>query len=359
MFVILALLLAFVASLTLARRMTSPIRTLQTGAANIGAGALDQRIHLRTGDELEALADEFNRMAARLQELYAGLEQRVAERTEELAAAMRELELKSRELEVASRHKSEFLANMSHELRTPLNAIIGFSEVLLQRMFGEVNPKQDEYLQDILDSGRHLLSLINDILDLSKVEAGHIELELSTFWLPETLESSVQMLRETASRRDVALSVSVAEGVGEIEADLRRIRQILFNLLSNALKFTPAGGSVTLAARVRHGMAEIAVRDTGIGIPLQEQARIFEAFQQASGATAQSTEGTGLGLTLVRRLVELHGGQIWLESAPGQGSTFTFTIPLRQPPGSPANEPAAERPDSTDVPLLSPVAEAR
>ncbi len=319
--------------------MVSPIRHLQAGAARLGAGDLDARIEIRTNDELEILADEFNRMASRLRELYTGLELRVAERTGELAATMRELELKSRELEIASRHKSEFLANMSHELRTPLNSVIGFSEVLLQRMYGEINPRQEEYLRDIVESGRHLLALINDILDLSKVEAGHIELEISAFWLPEALETSVQMLRETAARRDVALHLTVADDVGEIEADLRRLRQILFNLLSNALKFTPAGGKVQLMARVNSGLAEIAVRDTGIGIAPEDQLHIFDAFRQVNGAAAQTAEGTGLGLTLVKRLVELHGGRVWLESAPGRGSTFTFTIPLHQPP------PGSEVPD--------------
>ncbi len=348
-----ALTLAALASFALARRMTSPIKQLQFGAARIGAGALDQRIEVHTGDELEVLAEEFNRMASQLSDLYAGLENRVAERTEELAATMRELEIKSRELEVASHHKSEFLANMSHELRTPLTAVIGFSEVLLQRMFGQVNPKQEEYLKDILDSGQHLLSLINDILDLSKVEAGHLELELSTFWLPEALESSVQILRETATRRGVTLEIKIASEVGEIEADLRRVRQILFNLLSNALKFTPPDGRVTLLGRVDGGRAEIAVRDTGIGIPLDEQPRIFDAFQQANSIAAQTAEGTGLGLTLVKSLVELHGGEIWLESAPGLGSTFTFSVPLRH--GASDDESEAENPVIVPATLLSQV----
>jgi signal transduction histidine kinase len=342
-------------SLWLSRRMVQPIRALEAGAARIGRGELQQRIQVRTGDELEALADEFNLMASQLNELYMGLEQRVAERTEELAITLRQLEVKSRELEMASRHKSEFLANMSHELRTPLTAVIGFSEVLIQRMFGDLNRKQEEYLGDILDSGRHLLSLINDILDLAKVEAGAVELELSSFWLPEALEHSVQMLRETAARRGVAVQTDVADDVGIVQADLRRVRQILFNLLSNALKFTAAGGTVQVTAGLRGDMVQIAVRDTGIGIAPDDQIRIFEAFQQAGTATGDAPDGTGLGLALVKRLVELHGGHIWVESELGIGSTFAFTLPVSQsnsPVGQAAkpNPPAAE-----DLPVLSPV----
>jgi signal transduction histidine kinase len=351
---VVALVLSTLASLALARRMTDPIRVLQRGAARIGAGALDERIQIRTGDELEALAEDFNRMASQLRDLYTGLEQRVAERTGELAITLRELEAKSRELEVASRHKSEFLANMSHELRTPLTSVIGFSEVLLQRMFGDLNAKQEDYVQDILDSGRHLLSLINDILDLAKVEAGAVELELSKFWLPEAIEHSVQMLRETATRRGIMVQLDVAEDIGIVEADPRRVRQILFNLLSNALKFTSAGGTVHVMARRDAEIVEIAVRDTGIGIAPEDQARIFESFQQAGTAAEGAQEGTGLGLALVKRLVELHGGRIWVESALGTGSTFTFTLPARQTelPITAVPDPSASAAD--DFPALRP-----
>jgi signal transduction histidine kinase len=347
-----ALILSALASLALARRMTNPIRVLQRGAARIGAGALDERIQVRTGDELEALAEDFNRMASQLHDLYTGLEQRVAERTGELAITLRELEVKSRELEFASRHKSEFLANMSHELRTPLTSVIGFSEVLIQRMFGELNDRQEEYLRDILDSGRHLLSLINDILDLSKIEAGHLELELSTFWLPEAIEHSVQMLRETATRRGISVQLDIAEDLGVVEADLRRVRQILFNLLSNALKFTGADGTIQVTSRLTGDAAEISVRDTGIGIAPEDQVRIFEAFQQARMAATETPEGTGLGLTLVNRFVELHGGRIWVQSELGAGSTFTFTLPVRQlkAPTDAASDPAPSA--ANDAPLL-------
>ena len=246
------------------------------------------------------------------------------------ARLFREIAEKSRQLEAASRHKSEFLANMSHELRTPLNAIIGFSEVLLERMFGEVNEKQVEYLQDILSSGRHLLSLINDILDLSKVEAGRMELELSVFDLPQALESALTLVRERASRRGLALDLHVDGRLGEFRADERKIRQVLLNLLSNAVKFTPEGGRVGVAATLGDGAVEISVSDTGIGIASEDQARIFEEFQQVRGAGG-TEQGTGLGLALARRIVELHGGTIGLESAPGRGSTFTLTLPVEPP----------------------------
>jgi GAF domain-containing protein/two-component sensor histidine kinase len=239
-----------------------------------------------------------------------------------------QIEQKSRELEVASRHKSEFLANMSHELRTPLNAIIGFSEVLIQGLFGEVNEKQREYLQDVIGSGQHLLSLINDILDLSKIEAGRMELELSTFSFPSALQSGVTIVRERAARHGISLNVDVSDELGQVEADERKVKQILYNLLSNAVKFTPDGGNVNVTVRRDNGAVRVDVRDNGIGIAEADQARIFEEFQQVG--RERSREGTGLGLTLTKRFVELHGGRIWLESAPGRGSTFTFTLPLRQ-----------------------------
>ncbi len=231
-------------------------------------------------------------------------------------------------LELASRHKSEFLANMSHELRTPLNAIIGFSEVLADRMFGELNEKQEEYLKDIMDSGRHLLSLINDILDLSKVEAGRMELELSDFDLPETINNALTLVRERASRRGIALGRVVDERLGSIRADERKVRQVLLNLLSNALKFTPEGGRIEVRAGLAAEMVEISVTDTGVGIAPEDQDAIFEEFRQVGGADKKA-EGTGLGLALSRKFIELHGGRIRVKSQVGIGSTFTFTLPRR------------------------------
>lgn len=317
-----ALIPALLLSIFFARRMVRPIQTLHVAATQIGSGTWERRIDIRTGDELEALAETFNQMAARLRESYNNLEQQVEERTRELGEAITQLES-------ASRHKSDFLANMSHELRTPLNAIIGFSEVLLERMFGEINAKQKEYLQDILSSGRHLLSLINDILDISKVEAGRMELQPGPVDLRFVLHNALSLIRERATRQGISVALDVDAAVGTIEADERRVKQILFNLLSNALKFTPAGGRVTLAAAPIDDVVQISVRDTGIGIRDEDQSRIFEEFQQAGPGKA--VEGTGLGLALAKRFVEMHAGRIWVDSEVGRGSSFTFTLPLHRP----------------------------
>ena len=244
------------------------------------------------------------------------------------ARLFREIEEKGKQLEVASQHKSEFLANMSHELRTPLNAIIGFSEVLLEKYFGELNDKQNEYVDDILSSGRHLLSLINDILDLSKVEAGRMELEVTTFHLPDAIDNAILLVRERASRHGIKLDRVIDERLGDFTGDERKIKQILVNLLTNAVKFTPEGGQVKVEARLGDSAAIVSVVDTGIGIAKEDQEPIFEEFRQASGNYEHKREGTGLGLTLTRRFVEMHGGRIWVESEVGKGSTFTFTLPM-------------------------------
>ena len=244
------------------------------------------------------------------------------------ARLFEEIADKSRQLEAASRHKSEFLANMSHELRTPLNAVIGFSEVLLQRMFGDLNAKQDEYLKDIYASGQHLLSLINDILDLSKIEAGRMELVPTPFHLPTALESAVTLVKERAGRHAIALQLDIDPRLGEVVGDERKVKQVLLNLLSNAVKFTPEGGRISLKASRTDGAVEIAVTDTGVGIAPEDQAAIFEEFRQVGSDETRKQEGTGLGLTLAKKFVELHGGRIWVESELGRCSTFTFTLPV-------------------------------
>ncbi len=244
------------------------------------------------------------------------------------ARLFREIADKSRQLELASQHKSEFLANMSHELRTPLNAIIGFSEVLTERMFGDLNDKQEEYLKDIYASGTHLLSLINDILDLSKIEAGRMELELTDFDLPLAIGNALTLVRERAGRHGIALHHEVDARLGQIRGDERKLKQVLLNLLSNAIKFTPEGGRIDVRAALVDGLAEVSVADTGVGIAPEDQEAIFEEFRQV-GTAAKKVEGTGLGLTLSRKFVELHGGRIRVKSRVGAGSTFTFTLPPR------------------------------
>jgi signal transduction histidine kinase len=483
--------ISILASLFLARRMVEPVKALQAGAERIGAGDLTGRIDVRTGDELETLANRFNTMAGQLEESYAGLEHKVEERTRELqesldqqtatadilrvisssptdvkpvfeaivkaakalgeansavaflhqdgllkavaeaglppdaAAQLRaapplkpgrgflagrvvlerrllgiedvdrdpeydqanrigqsrrlvgvpllregeaigvinvgwvapgeipgkivkilqtfadqaviaienvrlfnEIQDKSRQLEVANKHKSEFLANMSHELRTPLNAIIGFSEALGERMFGEMNAKQSEYVDDIHTSGKHLLSLINDILDLSKVEAGRMELDMADFDVPTALQNAMTLVRERAQRHGIKLSLEVEAAVGVFRADERKFKQILLNLLSNAVKFTPEGGKVGVAASRANGSLVVAVSDTGVGIAPEDQAAVFEEFRQVGRDYTSKAEGTGLGLALTKRFVELHGGSIGVESEPGKGSTFTFRLPI-------------------------------
>jgi signal transduction histidine kinase len=245
------------------------------------------------------------------------------------ARLFREIQEKSQQLEIANRHKSEFLANMSHELRTPLNAIIGFSEVLAERYFGELNEKQAEYVNDIHASGRHLLGLINDILDLSKIEAGRMELDVADFDLPAALQNAMTLVKERAQRHGIALSLEVDLSLGMVRADERKFKQIMLNLLSNAVKFTPEGGRIGVAAKPNGAGVEVSVTDTGVGIAPEDHDAVFEEFKQVGRDYTSKAEGTGLGLALTKRFVELHGGRIWLASSPGKGSTFTFTIPIR------------------------------
>jgi signal transduction histidine kinase/CheY-like chemotaxis protein len=266
------------------------------------------------------------------------------------ARVHRELQTKTAELEVASRHKSEFLASMSHELRTPLNAVIGFSDVLLDRMFGDLNERQEEYVRDIRDSGRHLLELINEILDLSKIEAGRMELESGTFSFGELLGHGVAMVRDRADRHGIALSLDVAADVDTVDGDEVKLKQVVLNLLSNAVKFTPDGGSVSVTARMAGDEVQVDVEDTGLGVAEEDRERIFEAFQRGDRAARSSAEGTGLGLTLSRRIVTMHGGRMWMESELGAGSTFSFAIPARRAsPPAKRHAPPVERSQAAEA----------
>jgi signal transduction histidine kinase len=296
---VLALLLGFILSWSL----VGPIQRIDGRLAAIASGSFEGHVDVENRDELGALGANVNRMNDELRRLYT-------------------------ELETVSQHKSDFLANMSHELRTPLNAIIGFSQVLRDEMFGSVNAKQAEYLDDIVSSGNHLLSLINDVLDLSKVEAGQVELEVHPFSLREALERGVVMVRERATEEGVRVAFAADPEVDMVDGDERRIKQVIFNLLSNAVKFTPAGGEVDVSATRVNGEVRVSVADTGPGVAPEDRDRIFEEFQQSETGVGQR-EGTGLGLALSKRFVELHGGRIWLESELGRGSTFSFALPAR------------------------------
>ncbi len=251
-----------------------------------------------------------------------------AEATARLAAeaARAQAESSRQQMEAAGRHKSEFLAHMSHELRTPLNAVIGFAEVLGGQHFGELNQRQAEYVQDINAAGAHLLALINDVLDLAKVESGRMDIQPHWFSLTESISASVNLVRTRASTSQVMLRVDVAQEVQDAYGDQRRIQQVLVNLLANAVRFTPPGGLVEVVARASHQAVIVEVHDTGIGIAAEDLHRIFEDFQQVNGPD-QANEGTGLGLALARRFLDLHGGDIWVRSEPGIGSTFAFRLP--------------------------------
>jgi signal transduction histidine kinase len=285
--------------------------------------------------------DPFSERATELLTTFAA-QAAIAIRSVDLVNA---LKARTAEVEVASRHKSEFLASMSHELRTPLNAVIGFSEVLLERMFGDLNDRQEEYLRDIWSSGKHLLELLNEILDLSKVEAGQMTLEPTEFSLQEALGHGLALVRERAARHGIRLGFEVAPEVGLVRADELRIKQVIVNLLSNAVKFTPDGGRVEVRARTEGSEVLVTVADTGTGVAAADRERIFESFQQG-GRRASTTEGTGLGLTLSKRIVELHGGRIWIESELGVGSTFGFAIPAGVP--APAAGAVADDPGRAD-----------
>jgi signal transduction histidine kinase len=244
------------------------------------------------------------------------------------ARLFREIEEKSRQLEVASRHKSQFLANMSHELRTPLNAVIGYTELILDSIYGEVLPDIREVLQRIDHNGRHLLGLINAVLDLSKIEAGRLTLTLTDYSMLDVVQAVVMGVGALAEEKKLAVKISVAPDLPLGKGDERRITQVLLNLVGNAIKFTERG-EVRVDATASSGAFRVSVSDTGPGIAEADQARIFEEFQQADRAGARKQGGTGLGLSIARRIVEVHGGRMWVESTPGQGATFIFTLPVR------------------------------
>jgi signal transduction histidine kinase len=283
--------------------------------------------------DLYGVLCSFNRDEYNFTEYHLTLFQLLAKRIEyEISREEYEKELETAKLqaEAASHAKSNFLANMSHELRTPLNAIIGFSELMKDEMAGELNDTQREYINDIYESGKHLLSLINDILDLSKIEAGKMELDLSEFNPEEVIQESLIMVKEKAMKHRITIDVEVEKNIGDLIADKRKVKQVLFNLLSNAVKFTPDGGKVCISAKTRdREFIEISVEDTGIGIPSDMMDILFQPFQQIESSSTKKYEGTGLGLSICKNLVELHGGKIWAKSRAGKGSKFIFTLPRK------------------------------
>ena len=343
-----ALGFAVLAGMFLAGRMVGPIQALRAGAARIGSGDLSQRIAIKTGDELEALANQFNDMAGRLQESYAGLEQKVEERT-------REVEEKSRQLEIASQHKSQFLASMSHELRTPLNAIIGLTEMMVTNAARFGTEKAAEPLRRVHRAGSHLLGLINQVLDLSKIEAGKLELSPETVTLAPLIDEVIGTARQLAEQNKNRLVVESQENLGSLTVDPMRLRQILFNLLSNACKFTKDGRVTLRVRKVVDGRnwIEFAVADTGIGMTPEQQAKLFEEFTQADSSTARQYGGTGLGLAITRKLARMMGGDVTVTSEPGKGSVFTARLPgSAELPAVSSIGPNGSRRASTDCVLV-------
>jgi len=331
---LLVILVAAAAAGTLAaRHLSRPITDLERAVSRLRAGEFATRLSEDRHDELGDLAAAFNRMTTALQDLYANLEAKVAERTATLKAT-------NLELAQASQVKSEFLARMSHDLRTPLNAVMGFTDLLLTQQVGPLTDKQQRYLGHVANAGRHLLELINDILDLTRVESGRLEIHPEPCDVPLILDEMLALFRTQAQVKRMTLAVEIGTPLGELMADRIRLQQIVHNLLSNALKFTAEGGLVTVTARQTGMELEITVRDTGIGIPPEDHQRIFEAYEQA-GAAEGRQKGTGLGLAITKRLVELHGGSIRVESAPGQGSAFIVRLP--------GASPTDARPGETDV----------
>ena len=316
--------MTLLASLLVARRILPPLQTLRQGVERIGSGDLGFRLTVKTGDELERLAEEFNRMTARLQEAYAGLEQKVAERTQELVTL-------NRELDQANRLKSQFLANVSHELRTPMNAIIGFTRLVMRKTEGQIPTLQHANLQKVIISAEHLLNLINGLLDLSKIEAGRMEVSAAKFDVGEVIRASLTAIEPVIKPDRVRVVADVEPTLPLVTTDRDKLKQILLNLLSNAAKFTDEG-AIRVSARQIGSTLVLAVSDTGIGMPKEALGYIFEEFRQVDMSSTRRHGGTGLGLSIVRKLAHLLGGEVTVQSELGKGSTFTITLPLALEP---------------------------
>jgi signal transduction histidine kinase len=315
-------------STVISRQLVRPIRDLVRGTESIASGNLDVRIPVRSRDELGGLAVSFNAMAAGLKENALALQRYAEELESKIEARTRELQTTNQRLEETSRHKSQFLANMSHELRTPLNAIIGYTSLILNKVYGEVPGTIREQLDRVLISSRHLLGLINDVLDLSKIEAGRLTLNVADFSLKQVIQSVVTATEPLAAEKKLALTASLPAELPAARGDARRINQVLLNLVGNAIKFTDSGEVSVRAAVVDHEFM-LSVADTGPGVAEVDRETIFEEFRQAGNSDAPLKGGTGLGLAIAKKIVEAHGGRMGVESAPGRGSTFWFTLPVQ------------------------------
>jgi len=309
--IFLALLLGFVISWS----FILPVREAEGFLAHVAKGDFSASIDVANRDEFGALAARMNHMSRELHQLY-----------DDQRRAAQQLRMLNTELEQASRAKSDFLANMSHELRTPMNAILGFTEMITDGVYGEVPPEIREPVADINTCGKQLLRLINDVLDLSKIEAGQLSLQLADYSVKEMLQGVFVAVEPLATNKSLALKLDVAQGLPPARGDERRLSQVVLNLVGNAIKFTDTG-EVKIAARFVDGSVTISVTDTGPGIATDQQQKIFEEFQQADNSSTRAKGGTGLGLAISRRIVEMHGGKLWVESEVGKGSVFAFTLP--------------------------------
>ena len=327
-FLLLGLGMALVASLFVAQRVVRPLEMLRKGVERIAGGDMNSRLELKTGDEIEVLAEEFNRMTDNLREAYSGMEKKVQMRTHELAVA-------NERLQELDRMKSDFVSNVSHELRTPLTAIKGAADLMLRRVTGPLTEKQVHYLTRVKSNTQHLTGLINDLLDLSKIESGRIEVKSSPVSLSNLVHEVVDALRPVAAEKVIELESAVPRKPILVLADRDKINQILMNLIGNAIKFTPVQGRVTVSTlTIGDENVQVSVSDTGPGVPPDETNKIFAKFYQVAELNGANPKGTGLGLAIAKALVELHGGQIWVDSEPSRGSTFCFTLPLSTPRNS-------------------------
>jgi signal transduction histidine kinase len=311
---------SILAGLYFSRKMSQPIQAIQEAAHRIASEDFPEEVYFGSIAELQELAIDFNLMSEQLRASRSVLERSVQNRTKELLE-------KSFQLEVANKHKSDFLANMSHELRTPLNAVIGFSEILLGKYFGDLNDKQQEYVSDIHRSGKHLLALINDVLDVSKIEAGELELDIAHFNIRQIVEQAIMLVKARAASQGIEIVFNEGSTSLEIDADERRLKQILVNLLTNAVKFSFPEGRILISYFQQADRTTFEIKDFGVGIASENQAQIFEQFKQLGNDYTNKGEGTGLGLAITKTLVQLHGGEIGVHSELSRGSTFYFYIP--------------------------------